>query len=85
MDNVFDFIEYFKNLITWPINLSNPGTSMGGTEDLSISLGDGLTAAEKEAPAGVPVLLLVPTIRALVGVLGHSASHQHGEEEDSHF
>ena len=58
---------------------------MGGTEDLSISLGDGLAATEKEAPAGVPVLLLVPAIRALVCVLGHSARHQHSEEEYSHF
>ena len=57
---------------------------MGGTEDLSISLGDSLATAKKEAPAGVPVLLLVPTIRAAVGVLGHGARHQHGEEEDSH-
>ena len=84
MDNVFDFIE-FQNLFTWPINLSNPGTGMGGTEDLSISLCDGLTATEKEAPAGVPVLLLVPAVRALVGVLGHGTHYQHSEEEDSHF
>merc|ERR1719163_953658 len=69
---------------SWPINLSNPGAGMSIAENSRISLGDGLAAAEKEAPAGVPVLLLVPTIRAAVGVLGHGARYQHGEEEDSH-
>ena len=58
---------------------------MSIAENSRISLGDGLAAAEKEAPAGVPVLLLVPAIRALVGVLGHGARYQHSEEEYSHF
>ena len=59
---------------------------MSIAENSRISLGDGLAAAEKEAPAGVPVLLLVPAVGAAVGVLGQGGGHKQGggQEEEIH-
>ena len=51
------------------IQLSDPGPVMEVTQDVSVILGDRLTARDEEASAARRVLLKGPAVRAVVGVL----------------
>ena len=63
------------------IQLRHPG-SVGSAEHIRVVPVDGLVLADEEAPAAGPVLLLVPAVRAVVGLLGHHGVSQEEAESD---
>ena len=64
------FISISDCYHTRVIQLRHPG-SVGSAENVRVVPGDGLVLADEEAPAARPVLLLLPAVRAVVGLLGH--------------
>ena len=77
-------------IVTWIINLRDPGPIVEGTEDVSIGPGHRLIAGDEEAPAAAPAVLLQgPAVRAVVGVLGPgqavAGQHAQGDQGVPHY